>query len=144
MEHHCREGSNHSEGHFKVDRFDISQWDSDKLGYLSGCRRQRNWSFAFTHASTSSKCVLFSIRCLIQLCPISTYPWDTEWIVSETIDWLKVRNPALIKEIFCNPDRDIWEEPNSGSSTAGSADRLGGRCTQENRRGDSNSEAKGY
>jgi hypothetical protein len=53
-----------------------------------------------------------------------------EWIVSEMIDWLKVRDPALIKEIFCNPD--IWEEPNSGSSTAASADRVDGRCKQEN------------
>jgi len=141
MEHHRREGSNHSEGNFKVDAFELPYWDSD---YTWDRQSQRNWSFAFTHASTSSKCVLFSIRCLIQLWTHSTYPWDTEWIVSEMIDWLKVREPALIKELFCNPDRDIWEEPNSGSSTTGSPDRLGGRCTQENQRGDSDSEAERY
>jgi hypothetical protein len=53
---------------------------------------------------------------------------DLEWIVSEMIDWLKVRDPTLIKEIFC--DTDNWEESNSGSSTTGSADRLDGRCKQ--------------
>ena len=58
------------------------------------------------------------------------------------IDWLEVRDPALIKEIFWSPDN--WEEPNSGSSTTGSPDRVDGRCTQENRKGDSDSEAEGY
>ena len=142
MEHHCREGSDHSEGHFELDPFDMSHWDSDRLRYLSDSSHQRNWSFAFTHASTSSKCILFSIRCLIQLYPLSTYHRHIDWIVSEMIDWLKVRDPALIQEIFCNPD--IWEEPNSGSSTTGSPDHVDGRCTQETRRGDSHSEAEGY
>ena len=135
MEQHCRlgDGSTHlSEGNSKVHPFEILHWESDELDYLLYFRHRHNWSFAFTHASTSSKCILFSLRCLIQLHPFFKYPWDTDWIVSAMIDWLKVRDPALIKEIFCNPDRDIWEEPNSGPSTAGSADRLGGRCKQEN------------
>jgi hypothetical protein len=94
----------------KVDPFEISRWESDDLDY-SGNRH--SWSFAFAHASTSSKCIFFSIRCLIQLYPLFKYSSDTVWIVSEMIDWLKVRDLTLIKEMFCNPD--IWEEPNSGS-----------------------------
>ena len=134
IEQHCKCGSAHSEDS-KVDLFEISD---NHYSY----RNRHHWSFAFTYASTSSKCILFSIRYFTELYSFFKYPWDTEWIVSEMIDWLKVRDPVLIKEIFWNPDN--WEEPNSRSSTTRSADRLGGRCTQENRRGDSDSEAEGY
>ena len=134
MDQCCREGSIHKEDS-KVDPF-----DSDALDIHS--HPNHHWGFAFAHASTSSKCILFSIRCLVQLSPFFEYPWDTEWVVDETIDWLKVCDPPLIKEIFWNPDN--WEEPNSGSSTTGSADHVDGRCTQESRRGDSDSEAEGY
>ena len=138
MKQHCRDGSTHSDGNSTVDPLEISHWGQDS--YLLYPRNHRhNWSFAFTHASTSSKCILFSIRYLIQL---PKYTRSTEWTVSEVIDWLKVRDLALITEIFCNPD--IWEEPNSGSSTTGSADRMDGRCTQENRGGGSDPEADEY
>jgi len=138
MDQYHRDSSIYSEDS-KVDLLEIS----DTLNIHSeSYQNLHHWSFAFTHASTSSKCILFSIQCLVQLNPFSKYPWTMEWIVSEMIDWLKVRNLALIKEIFCNPD--IWEEPNSGSSTTGSADRMDGRCTQESRRGNSDSEAEGY
>jgi hypothetical protein len=136
MNQHRRDGSIHSE-HSKVDLFEIS----DKLN-IHSYRNRHQWSLAFTHASTSSKCILFSIRCLMQSSILFKSFWAAEWIVSETIDWLKVRNPALIKEIFCNPD--IREESNSGSSTTGLAGRADGRCKQESRRGDSDSEAEGY
>ena len=137
MKQHCRDGSVHSEGSSKLDPFEI--FDNFDIPSSSN---HRHWSFAFTHASTSSKCILFAIQCLS---PVGYYfesPWDVDWIVSEMIDWLKVSNPTLIKEIFCNPD--IWEESNSRSSTAGSADCLDGRYTQENWRGNSDSEAEGY
>jgi hypothetical protein len=112
-----------------MDPFEISHWESDDLDYLLYSRNRRDWSFAFTHASKSSKYILFSIRCLSQLGPSFELPWDVDWIVSEMIHWFKVRDLALIKEIFCNPD--IWEEPNSGSSTTGFADyRVDGRCTR--------------
>ena len=62
--------------------------------------------------------------------PLLNGLWGAGYIVSEMIDWLKVRDPALMKEIFWNPDN--WEAPNSGSSTLGSADCVDGRCTQEN------------
>jgi len=140
MEQHRRDGSANSGVNPKVDPFEISNWRHlksdgflDEVIYLLYSRNRRNCSFAFLHASTSSKRILFSIWCLIQLYPHVGYARTGEWIVSEMIDWLKVRgDPALIIEIFCNSDPDNWEEPNSGSSTAGSADRVDGRCTQEN------------
>ena len=137
MGQHCRDGCTYSEGNSEVDPSQITSYASSF---------SHHWSFAFTHASTSSKCILFAIRYLSQLiwspCP-ELAPWPrNHWIVSEMIDWLKVRDPALIKEVFCNSDS--WEEPNSGSSTAGSADRQVGRCTQENWRGDSDSKAEEY
>jgi hypothetical protein len=58
-----------------------------------------HWSFVFTHASTSSKCILFAIQCLFQCNPFGTLHWD-ECLVGEMVDWLKVRDPVLIKEIF--------------------------------------------
>ena len=124
MNQHRRDGSIHSEDS-KVDLFNIS----DKL-HIHTYENRHHWSFAFTHASTSSKCILILIQCLIQHSSRFKYPWTVEWIVSEMIDWLKVRNPALIKEIFFNPD--TWEEPNSGSSATRLADRTNGRGKQEN------------
>jgi len=121
MDQRCREGSIHS-ADSKVDPFEIS--DIHSYG------NRHHWSFAFAHASTSSKCILFSIQCLFQLNCLFEWPWEVGCIVSEMIDWLKVRDPALIKEIFLNPDN--WEEPNSGSSTTGSVDHLDGRCKHEN------------
>jgi len=132
---HCRHSSIQSEDS-KVDPFEISNV------YSYRPRHRHHWSFGFAHASTSSKCILFSIRCLFQLNYFVEWPSQAECIVSEMIDWLKVSDPALIKEIFWSPDN--WEEPNSGSSTTGSADRVDGRCTQESRRGDSDSEAEWY
>jgi hypothetical protein len=125
VDQHYGDSSIHGEN-CEVDPFEINeQLNVCSLAYLN----RHHWSFAFHHASTSSKCILFSIQCLIQLYPLHN-TWRAEWIVSEIIDWLKVRNPALIKGIFCNPD--IWEEPNSGSSTTGSADHVDRRCTHEN------------
>jgi len=141
MEQYCRDGFTHNGGNSKADPYEISHWDSSELNYLLYSRNRRNWSFAFTHASTSSKCILFAIRCLSQIGSYFDAPWDVDWIVNEMIDWLKVCDPPSITELFFDPD--IWEEPNSGPSTAGSADCLDGRCTPENRKDDSNSEAKG-
>ena len=148
IEQHCRDGVTHTEGNSDLDPFKIPP---DELDFLLYSPNRRRWSFAFTHASTSSKCILSALRCLSQFglsfrerigrLPIQT-PGDVNWIVTEMIDWLKVHDPNLIKEIYRNPD--IWEEPNSRSSTTGSAHCLDGRCTQENRRGDSDSEAEGY
>jgi hypothetical protein len=87
MDQHCRDGSIHSEDSM-LDLFEIS----DKLDIHSP-RNHHYWRIAFTHASTSSKCILFSMRSLIQL---FEGPWTAEWIVSETIDWLKVRNPGFL------------------------------------------------
>jgi hypothetical protein len=101
MEQHCRDGSTYSEGNSKVGPFKMPNWDPN---YLLSTRNRHDWSFAFAHASTSSKCILFAIRCLPQLDPYIEPPWGMDWIVSETIDWLKVHDPALITEIFCNPD----------------------------------------
>ena len=121
MEQYCRYGSTHSEGNSKVDPFKILP--NREYCYLFSSRnRHCDWSFAFPHASTSSKCILFAIRCLSHLSPCFE-PWDLDWIVSEMVDWLKVCDPALIKEISWNPDN--WEEPNSRSSTTGSTDRVG-------------------
>jgi len=129
MEQHRRDGSIHSEGNSKVDPFEISYWEFEYSDYLFYSRNRCDWSFAFTHASTSSKCILSAIQCLFQLGPFFTLPWHVGWIVSEMIDWLKVRDPALITKIFFHPD--IWEEPKSGSSAAGSADHVDGRCKPE-------------
>jgi len=104
--------------------------------------QRRHWGFAFSHASTSSKCILFSIRTLVQFICFVERPWNAKWIVSEMIDWLKVRDPAFNHlRNNCNPDN--WEEPNSRSSTTGWADCLDGRCKQENWKGDSDPEADG-
>jgi len=100
MEQHCRDGSTPSQGNSKIDPFEISHWESDELNYLLYAPDRCHWSFAFTYASTSSKCILSAIRCLSQLGPYFDARWDVDWIVSEMMDWLKVRDPALIKEIF--------------------------------------------
>jgi len=131
MEQHCRDGSTHSEGNSEVESFEILEFDEDRYKFTYSdlhAQDHCHWSFAFTHASTSSKCILFAIRCLFQLNDFVDEPNYTAYIVSEMIDWLKVRDPALIKEIFWNPDN--WEEPNSRSSTTGSADCVDGGCTQ--------------
>jgi len=132
MEQHCRDSSTHNEGNSEVESFEILEFDEheyDQLGWYDlHAQDHCHWSFAFTHASTSSKCILFAIRCLFQLNNFIKEPEEAECIVSEMIDWLKVRDPALIKEIFWNPDN--WEEPNSRSSTTGSADCMDGGCTQ--------------
>jgi hypothetical protein len=124
MKQHCRDYSTHSENDSKAGPFEIVE--TIQLHILD----RHHWSFAFTHASTSSKCILLAIRRLFQFNSFLKFSWAVEWIVSEMIDWLKVRDPALIKDIFFNPDN--WVEPNSRSSTARSADRLDGRCKQEN------------
>ena len=135
MDPQCREGSIPSEDS-RVDPFEISD--------IHTYPKRHHWSFAFAHASASSKCILFAIRNLFQLNPFLSYfgARTAEWIVGEMIDWLKVGDSALITEIFCSPDN--WEEPNSGSSPTGSVDCLDGRCTQENWRGNRDSEADGY
>jgi len=138
MDQHCRDSSTHCDGNSEVGLFEISE--SDKPAFLLYAPDRCHWSFAFTHASTSSKCILFAIRCLFQINRLVKMPRATVWIVSEMIDWLKVRDPALIIKIFCSPD--IWKESDSGSSTAGSLNCLDGRCTQENRKGNSDSEAE--
>jgi hypothetical protein len=101
MEQHCRDGCTHSEGNSKVDLLEISHWGSEELNYLLYSPNRRYWSFAFTHASTSSKCILSAIRYLsqIDLSVEVLVPWDVDWIVSGIVDWLKVRDFALIKEI---------------------------------------------
>jgi hypothetical protein len=89
MEQHCRDSS-HNEGNFKLDPFEIL----DHLQFDSLARQ--HWSFAFTHASTSSKYILSAIQCFFKVNPFVTSPWTTEWIVSETIDWLKVRHNMIL------------------------------------------------
>jgi hypothetical protein len=124
------------EGNSELDPFETSNISILPDFWLDHQIRHRSrWSFAFTHASTSSKCILFAIQYLFQCNPFvdSGWPWRAEWLVSEMIDWLKVRDPVLIKEISCNLTIGIWEEPNSGPSlAAGSGDCLAGRCKQKN------------
>jgi hypothetical protein len=43
---------------------------------------------------------LFAIQSLFELSPFFEKSWHVVWIVSEVIDWLKVCDPALIKEIL--------------------------------------------
>ena len=141
MEQHYRDSSTHCEGNSEIGLFEISE--SDKPDFLLYAPDRCHWSFTFIHASKSSKCILFAIRCLFQINRLVKMPRATVWIVNEMIDWLKVRaNPALITKIIHNPDN--WEESNSGSSTAGSLNCLDGRCMQENRKSNSDSEAEEY
>jgi hypothetical protein len=86
MEQRCRDGS-HNEGNFKLEPFEILE--GSHLDFDSSDRR--HWSFAFTHASTSSRYILSAIQCFFKVNPFVEHPWITEWIVSETIVWLKVR-----------------------------------------------------
>ena len=95
MDQCCRFGFTHS-GDSKVDPFKIS-YKSDI--YASSVNRH-HWRFAFTYASTSSECILFAIRYLVQLNYFVGCPQDAGCIVSEMIDWLKVRDLTLIKDIF--------------------------------------------
>jgi hypothetical protein len=125
MKHHCSAGSTHIERNSKLNPFGIERLYIRTFNLSN----RRHWSFIFTHASTSSRCILFAIRYL-QLGDSFEMPSEVEWIVNEMVGWLKVRDPVLIKEIFCKPDN--WADPNGGSSTAGSAGRVDGRCTQEN------------
>jgi len=85
-------GSIYSEGNSKIDPFPETPNEYSK--YFSDVSR-RDWGFAFTYASTSSKCILFAIRTLVQVNYFVTGPWphNVGWIVSEMIDWLKVRDP---------------------------------------------------
>jgi hypothetical protein len=92
MEQHCRDGS-HNEGNFKLEPFEISDNDADLLFDSSD---RRNWSFAFTHASTSSKYILSAIQCFFKVNPFVECCWTTQWIVSEAIDWLKVRRNMVL------------------------------------------------
>ena len=91
MDQHRRDGST-SEGNSEIGPFEIPEDDEDTFLFyaLDRC----HWSFAFTHASTSSKCILFAIRCLFQLDRLVNWSWIAMWIVSEMIDWLKVRDLA--------------------------------------------------
>jgi len=117
MKEHCRNDSPHSEGNSKIRERDLEML----IKYHIFPQYSRaNWGLAFTHASTSSKCILFAIRSLVQLNYFVKGVWqhDVDWIVSEMIDWLKVSDPAFnnSRNIF-NPDN--WEEPKSRPSTAG-------------------------
>ena len=90
----CREGSDSedSEGYFIPDPFKILE-----RGYLHFDSSHRgHWSFAFTHASTSSKYILSAIQSIFQLNPFYERPWCTVWIVNETINWLKVRRNVIL------------------------------------------------
>ena len=100
MEQHCRDGSTHHDGNSEVESFEIAEFDEDEyeLWHDPYTWDRCYWSFAFTHASTSSKCILFAIRCLFQLNDFVEQPEQAECIVSEMIDWLKVRDPALNKK----------------------------------------------
>jgi len=97
MEQHYRDDPTHSEENSRVDPFETPNWiESKKCDLLSlYSERRRHWSFAFTYASTSSKFILFSIRSLFQLKPFFKTHWHVVWIVSEMIDWLKVRDLAF-------------------------------------------------
>jgi hypothetical protein len=88
MNQHCRDGST-SEGKSEIGLFELSKSYEDHLLFYAPGRS--HWSFAFTHASTSSKCILFAIRCLFQLDLLVKWSRAPIWIVSEMIDWLKVR-----------------------------------------------------
>ena len=94
-----RNGSTHSERNSKIDPF--PELPNEYFYHDPLDVSRRHWGFAFTHASTSSKRILFAIRSLSQFKGFVKCPWRMEWIVSEMIDWLKVRDPALIvREIF--------------------------------------------
>ena len=112
----CRDGFTQSEGNSKIDPFPEMAIEHS---YFSGVLH-RNWGFAFTHASTSSKCILFAIQSLVQFNDFVKRYWlhNVKWIVSEMIDWLKVGDSAFNNSRnICNPDN--WEEPNSRSPTTG-------------------------
>ena len=67
---------------------------------------RRLWNFAFTHASTSSKSILFALQCLHRFSPFLDFQKTDrsniclEWIVSEMVNWLKVCDPILMRERF--------------------------------------------
>jgi len=113
MQEPCRDRSTHREGNSKIDPFPEIR---EHLNFSDISRL--DWGFAFTHASTSSKCILFAIRRLTQFNYFVKRPWKAGWIVSEMINWLKVRDPAFNNSRnICHPEN--LEEPNSRSSTAG-------------------------
>jgi hypothetical protein len=91
---------NHSQGNSKADPFPEIP---DDLIIPVHTNARRNWSFAFKHASMSSKCILFGLRYLCQLNPLFEFYWKEreivcmEWIVIEMIDWLKVCDQILMK-----------------------------------------------
>jgi len=67
--------------------------DSDRID----SKTRRNWGFAFTHASRSSKSILVALRWL-RISPNVYLQLDfvgTDWIVPEMIEWLKVCVPVL-------------------------------------------------
>jgi hypothetical protein len=87
----CRRDGSHNEGNFKLEPFEILD------GYLDiDSSDRRHWSFAFTHASTSSKYILSAIQCFFKVNPFAKWRRSTEWIVSEAIDWLKVRRNMIL------------------------------------------------
>jgi len=52
-----------------------------------------NWRFAFSHASKSSKSILFALQWLHQLSPFAQleHVMSFDWIVSEMVEWLKTQ-----------------------------------------------------
>ena len=86
------DGSTHSEGNSNIDPFPEM---ANEHPYFSDGSRY-NWGFAFTHASTSSKCILFAIRSLVRSNYFVRRYWNVGWIVSEMTDWLKVCDPAFM------------------------------------------------
>jgi len=83
---------------------------------------RHHWSFAFTHASTTSKCILFGLQCLYQLSSFVEFQWwddrlDVNWIVSEMLDWLKVCDTIVLKLVLRNPDN--LKEPKGQYSSTG-------------------------
>ena len=100
IEQRCRDGSDgeDSEGYSIPVLFETLEED---LHFDSSHRR--HWSLA-THASTSSKYILSAIQYFFELDALVESPqYSTVWIVSETIDWLKVRRNVILCRAKKNP-----------------------------------------
>ena len=96
----CRAHSTYSERKSKVDPDGTPEHFTNWWHWEFDLSNRHHWSFEFTYASTSSKCILFAIRCLFQLDPFIMWLSVVEWIVSEMIDWLKVCDPVSIRKYF--------------------------------------------
>lgn len=90
-QHICELGDNtlHTEG------YDYETYPFDSFSFSSLCKSsypdRSHWSIAFTHASRSSKCILFGLHCLHKFSDWPDHRMAVEYIVWEMVDWLKTQ-----------------------------------------------------